>query len=276
MSTREMQRGYDDTGYLSEMAAGLVSRRFTSVDEAARAVLDDEAGSNVDRLRRKFREQGWYEKGLAAHVDAVILSRHLIVEPGYHAIARRFLAHLRAPVNSIRKVASAAGPMKRLRADSRMMAISLVSTALLAAAAADMMTIGSALMLAVTAFTFILFSWADMTSELADGRTAAAHLGAMGVGLATAVASFGHASPNSAFLLGSSEGTVAIAIGLTAMGVYTTSFIGGRARRSGTRGTFEVGCLIAAISALSQVGTALLVYDGVSRASLPLVAALAH
>lgn len=61
-------RGYDDTAYLSEMSKGIVSRRFTSVDEAARTVLGEKSGSNVDRLRRKFRDQKWYERGLQAYV----------------------------------------------------------------------------------------------------------------------------------------------------------------------------------------------------------------
>ncbi|MCS4089118.1 hypothetical protein [Rhizobium sp. BK176] len=68
-------RGYDDSHYLKEMSDGIITRRFTSVEEAAKAVLDEEAGSNVDRLRRKFREQNWYERGLNDYVKAEINRR---------------------------------------------------------------------------------------------------------------------------------------------------------------------------------------------------------
>lgn len=78
MDSENRQRGYDDSSLLKRMAEGLVSREFNSVDEAARTVLDEDTGSNVDRLRRKFREQGWYEKGLNDYVEAQIAERGLI------------------------------------------------------------------------------------------------------------------------------------------------------------------------------------------------------
>jgi hypothetical protein len=78
MDSENKQRGYDDSALLKRMADGLVSREFSSVDEAAKAVLGEDTGSNVDRLRRKFREQGWYERGLNDHVEAQILERGLI------------------------------------------------------------------------------------------------------------------------------------------------------------------------------------------------------
>ncbi len=84
MDSENKQRGYDDSALLKRMADGLVSREFGSVDEAAKAVLEEDSGSNVDRLRRKFREQGWYEKGLNDHVEAQIAARGLI-EPNFGA-----------------------------------------------------------------------------------------------------------------------------------------------------------------------------------------------
>lgn len=78
MDSDNKQRGYDDSPLLKRMADGLVSREFGSVDEAAKSVLGEDTGSNVDRLRRKFREQGWYEKGLNDYVEVQIKDRGLI------------------------------------------------------------------------------------------------------------------------------------------------------------------------------------------------------
>ncbi len=61
--TSSSARGYDDTKELKEMAIGIFDGRFKSVDHAARSVLSDPKQSNVDRLRRKFRQQGWMDKG---------------------------------------------------------------------------------------------------------------------------------------------------------------------------------------------------------------------
>lgn len=76
----ENSRGYDDTHYLTEMAAGIVTRRFSSVDEAAKKVLGNSSSSNADRLRRKFREQKWYERGLNDYVEAELGRRQTVVE----------------------------------------------------------------------------------------------------------------------------------------------------------------------------------------------------
>jgi hypothetical protein len=78
MNNETTMRGYDDSDLLQKMAEGLVTREFGSVDEAAKVVLGEESGSNVDRLRRKFREQGWYEVGLSQYVEAKITERGLI------------------------------------------------------------------------------------------------------------------------------------------------------------------------------------------------------
>jgi hypothetical protein len=71
-------RGYDDSALLKVMADGLVAREYASVEEAAKAVLSEDSGSNVDRLRRKFREQGWYERGLNDYVETQIAERGLM------------------------------------------------------------------------------------------------------------------------------------------------------------------------------------------------------
>lgn len=75
---RRDMRGYDDTQMLQEMAEGVFSRKYGSVDEAAKAVTGEEGGSNVDRLRRKFRTDDWFGKGLEIHVENVIKARALV------------------------------------------------------------------------------------------------------------------------------------------------------------------------------------------------------
>lgn len=72
---KNLVRGYDDTALLKEMADGIVTRRYGSVDEAAKAVLGNSPVSNADRLRRKFREQNWYERGLNDYVEAELQRR---------------------------------------------------------------------------------------------------------------------------------------------------------------------------------------------------------
>lgn len=275
MSGNEMQRGYDDTGYLSEMAEGLVSRRFASVDEAAKSVLCEEAGSNVDRLRRKFREQNWYQKGLAAHVEAEIASRGLITEPRYHKAGRRILEAFTSPFDNLRRARSGAGALIGLKPGNSTAAFSLVATVTLGAIGAGIVNMSSALTVALVACVAVLVAWADRTSETAPSRTACAHLGGFAVVIASIVAVFGYCSPNPEFTMGSSEGALATAIGLTLMGVYATSFIGTRTRLAGTRQTLEIVCLIAALSAFSQIGTAILVHDGFATQMQPALLAAA-
>ena len=81
MNTNKTSKEYDDSANLRAMANGIIMRQFNSVDEAAKAVLGEDGGLNVDRLRRKYREQNWHEKGLAAFVEAEIAKRNLIVAP---------------------------------------------------------------------------------------------------------------------------------------------------------------------------------------------------
>lgn len=49
------KRGYDDKENLMKMAVGLDDGTFSSVHQAARFVLDEDGGPNVDRLPRKYR-----------------------------------------------------------------------------------------------------------------------------------------------------------------------------------------------------------------------------
>jgi cytosine/uracil/thiamine/allantoin permease len=49
------QRGYDDSKNLTAMADGLANGKYASVHQAAKSVLEEQAGPNVDRRRRKYR-----------------------------------------------------------------------------------------------------------------------------------------------------------------------------------------------------------------------------
>lgn len=263
----EMQRGYDDTAYLTDMASGLLSRKYHSVDEAAKAVLSEDGGSNVDRLRRKFREQNWYEKGLSDYVEAEIASRNLIAEPGYHRIGRQVMDRIRAPFESLQIVNAAIGDRIRVKPKNSMVAFSLVTTLMFVAAASGLVTMTASLFVAVACCVLLMVAWADKTSEAVSAKTACIHLSGMGVLTAGLVAVFGYADPSPEFTMGSQQGALALVIGLTVMGVYSTSFIGFQTRKNGTRKTLEVGCLIAALSAFSQLGTAILVHDGFASAA---------
>jgi hypothetical protein len=67
--TRENKlRGYDDTKYLEAMGRGIMLGEYSSVEQAARSVLGEASGSNVDRLRRKFRQEGWFVKSRDEYV----------------------------------------------------------------------------------------------------------------------------------------------------------------------------------------------------------------
>lgn len=261
MGSNEMQRGYDDTGHLKQMAAGLVVRTFGSVDEAAKAVLGEDGGSNVDRLRRKFREQRWYEKGLAEYMDAEIASRGLIPEPRYHRMLRGVSEAVATPVETMRRISSSVIDKVRPRPAGSMVAVSLATTVLFAAAASGIIAMEHAMLAAVASSIATLVLWADRTSERVTARTASIHLVGLGLLSALLVAGFGLFDPSAAFTLGSEQGALAAAGGLTVMGVYATGFIGTQTRRSGTRKSLEVSCLIAALAIFSQIGTAIVVLD---------------
>jgi hypothetical protein len=262
MKGTTIQRGYDDTGYLTDMAEGLVVRTWGSVDEAAKAVLGEEGGSNVDRLRRKFREQNWYERGLSAHVEAEIARRGLSTTPGWLCAANKIRSACLAPLQTLSAVGGAvrarfvSGPPK-----NSMVAFSLATTLAFVAAASGAVAMEHALTAVVGCTLVLLGAWADRTSMNAAARTACMHLSGMAALTCGVVAAFALAHPSTAFTLGSSEGAMAAAAGMTIMGLYATSYVGTRTRRSGTRGTLEVTGLIVALATMSQLGTALMIRD---------------
>jgi hypothetical protein len=155
------------------------------------------------------------------------------------------------------------------------MAFSLATTILFAAATSGIVGMSTVLLISVFCCVAMLVAWADRTSETVTARTAGIHLCGLGVLTASLVAVFGYSDAAPEFTMGSSQGALATSIGLTVMGVYATSFIGTRTRLAGTRKTLEVGLLIAALSVLSQGGTAMLVHDGFASTAHAATIALA-
>lgn len=86
--------GYDDSKELLKMAKGLRSGMYSSVEQAAKAVLEDPRQSNVDRLRRKFRDQNWRNRFATVDTptfrDCLTIIRRRMGTP--KATVRRFFA----------------------------------------------------------------------------------------------------------------------------------------------------------------------------------------
>jgi hypothetical protein len=262
MNTGDTMKGYDDSAHLTAMADGLITRKYHSVDEAAKAVLGEEGGSNIDRLRRKYREQNWHEKGLTAYVDAEIAKRNLIVAPAHMKILTTLSERLASPVSTaLRAVKAIRRILSLIKPDGRTALPMVAATLLLSAVSVSAIPMAYA-MAAFVAFTvFALTSWADRSSESSDGWKAGFVLSAMAGAIAVLVGVFGLLSPNAAYSVGSMHGAIALAIGLSIIGVYATSFISTRAVTAGRRKTFEVSALIVALAIMSQTGTAILAKD---------------
>ena len=136
-----------------------------------------------------------------------------------------------------------------------------VATLLLAGVSLSLIPVIYA-MWAFLGFTlYALTSWADRSSEAGDPRTAGFLIATMASSIAALVGCFGMLSPNSAYLVGSMHGSIVLAIGLSVIGVYATSFVSTRAAAAGRRKTFEVSALIIALAIMSQTGTAILAKD---------------
>lgn len=262
MNTNETTKGYDDSASLKAMADGIITRRFNSVDEAAKAVLGEEAGSNVDRLRRKYREQNWHEKGLSAFVEAEIARRNLIEAPAHMKLLKRLSGILASPTGTaLQAVTVSKRVLAATKPDGKTALPMVMATLLLAAVSVSAIPMIYA-MAAFLGFTlFALTSWADRSSEEADSRSAGFVLSGMAGVVAALVGAFGLLSPNSAYSVGSMHGSIVLAIGLSVMGVYATSFISTRAVAAGRRKTFEVSALITTLAIMSQLGTAILAKD---------------
>lgn len=264
MESITTKRGYDDTGYLKQMAAGLVVRTWGSVDEAAKAVLGEEAGSNVDRLRRKFREQSWYERGLSEHVEREIARRGLSSPPAWLSVtstaASAFLSPFATLTTFVRKLDNV---LRSARPGGGATFASLAATLMMVAAASGTLSMSLAVTTLVSVSVLLLIVWADRTSTTAAVNPAKAcwHMGGLAFLMVFVVVFFAVLDPTAAYTLGSSQGAMAASAGMTALGTYATGFVGARTRGDGTRSRMEIRCVIAALATISQIGTLLMIHD---------------
>jgi hypothetical protein len=112
------RRGYDDNDNLNKMAAGLTDGTFTSVHQAARLVLDEPGGPNVDRLRRKFREM---QRSNDFDTEEMVeveddpsdwwKLRLLDFPPMAKMTVLNVIAFLRSPAGAFRKACAASTPL---------------------------------------------------------------------------------------------------------------------------------------------------------------------
>jgi hypothetical protein len=210
-------RGYDDNAYLKEMADGIVSRRFSSVDEAARAVLCEEPGSNVDRLRRKFREQGWYERGLNDYVEAEIARRGGKVEELPHGYLFRRDGRPRDPVETrmlvmfrdLGRGLTPKGPLALLLAGL---------SAWMFAVHAGVVGTEGLLLTMTTLSVFGLWRWCFASVKSGDKGLLTRESGSLAVLMAVIIIGFGKMMPDSAYIAGSLGGSLTLAIGGWIMG----------------------------------------------------------
>lgn len=277
MNTGETFKGYDDSAHLKAMADGIITRKYNSVDEAAKAVLGEEGGSNVDRLRRKYREQNWHDKGLTAYVEAEIAKRDLIKAPGHMKLLAQMKSRFASPVSTVSHGFTGIRRIwTRIKPDGKTALPMVIATLLLTGVSLSAVPMTYA-MAAFLAFTLVaLTAWASRSPEQSDGRTAGFVLSAMATGVAALVGILGLLSPNSAYSFGSMHGTIALAIGLSVIGVYATSFVSTRAEAAGRRKTFEVSALIIALAIMSQTGTMILAKEAGVLSSIQLALQAAH
>jgi hypothetical protein len=248
--TDPMIRGYDDTPFLRQMARGLVLRTYASVDEAAKAVLDEPGGSNVDRLRRKFREQGWYETGLREYVEeqagTIVVNDAVPTEPDRPVGDGEAL--------SMGRFRSMMDRMVLANAPTGAVLFSLTAV-LFMGVAAHFGILSNVVSLGVFAgFTLLMASfWLEKTARTVPTMVAVLHCAAL-VALAIWSAVFFRAvEPNSVFVLGSTMGALSSGIIMVVLGGYLASIVIYRTDYKGwkkDRMTFALTCLLLTVFSL--------------------------
>lgn len=211
-ATATQSRGYDDAPLLRAMAKDLVERKYSSVDEAAKGVLNEPAGSNVDRLRRKFREQNWYEIGLNDFVEAEIARRAVVADDQ---------ATVKPSQSSdlIYKALNAAS------VNGTVMLVIFSMTSLVVAAAFQLVYI-ELVALGMSCVTFVLLAlWAEKSAKTSSWVMSGFHLALLVLVTAVSVVAFANLTPNNTFLLGSIFGTYACAAGLMLIGFYASALL---------------------------------------------------
>lgn len=247
-------RGYDDSPYLKEMADGIISRRFASVDEAAKAVLDEEAGSNVDRLRRKFREQNWYERGLNDYVEAEINRRAVeapaaVTEPEFVTASGRPMSKAGVVVTkTMRKLTDEFAPTATLGF------VGAGITAALAAVGMRPMSIAPILTASFFVSLLGMMIWAHRAASKATPIQACLHLASMSAFFVALVVGLRSAVPDPSFFAGSLPGTAVIAFAAFVFSNYVSELVAAYGRRSGRAKSPEIFALTALIAAVGGLG----------------------
>ena len=253
MSDETPMRGYDDSERLKEMADGIVIRRYASVEEAAKSVLDEDSGSNVDRLRRKFREQNWYERGLSDYVDAEIARR------GTQQAEDPSITHFRdGTPRPPRKVAFNRFMANLVRG---LMPTGPQVFGLLSMAIASVCTWAGALapenlaLVIVSAALLSLMLWTSEAPKTATSNQALGQLGLMAVWFIGAMLIFRHAMPDPAFTTGSFGGACLLATWAFMTGLYLIGW--SKHRRHKNENDFGVELVGAVLSFFAFVYMAL-------------------
>jgi hypothetical protein len=222
---QNMTRGYDDS--------------ISSVDEAARSVLGEDAGSNVDRLRRKFREQGWYERGLADYVEAEIIrrtqepttdvSRHLTVDEQGRA-TRTF-------PNAWFQGLHTAG--SELKSTCTMAFLSVVTTTALYVGLLHPGVLVPATALSCFISLAALLSWIASVAKNASMGAAIRHIVSLATLFATVVFAVHGAERGHGVAVNSATGSFVVAVGMIVIGMYCAERLAGYSKSRGRKGTLE-------------------------------------
>ncbi len=252
MSEQHGTRGYNDAPSLEEMARGLIVRRYSSVDEAAKLVLGEDGGSNVDRLRRKFREQNWYERGLEVYVEEEIARRNAsaneaapitaLVNEGEKQTKWRALA------SRVQKMITPNGFHASLF--SLLFIVSIFTQIGLLPQIWLTGVIG-----AVAAFAVL--AWIDVIARHVDRRNAFIHVGVIAISSFAIMGSLANVVPDQNYTVGSFAGAIVFAFTSLAIAHYAGVFFMASAKRENRGKRFETKALGAMIIAMGFLGTLL-------------------
>jgi hypothetical protein len=255
-------RGYDDSAHLKEMADGIITRRFASVEEAAKAVLGEEAGSNVDRLRRKFREQNWYERGLSDYVEAKIARRATLE---IDEVDQEPVANEQKTLGGAAEIVSKQVRELLVRQFTPTGTIAFLGIAFTSALTVLQMRPLSGAFVVITSVVISILGlvlWADKEASHATGPKMWLQLAAMSALWASLVAVFGITVPDPRYRFGSSLGDIAVASAGLVFGIYISGLVLAHGKRTARPKSPEImGLAIAALIFSSMLGVLPLMSD---------------
>lgn len=259
-------RGYDDNAHLKEMADGIISRRFSSVDEAARAVLCEDPGSNVDRLRRKFREQGWYERGLNDYVEAEIARRGEKIEELPHDYLFNSNGTPKTPLET-RLLVMQRDIYRGLTPRGPLSFVLFGAMAFLLSARVTDVEIGDCALIVLTVIAIAgMFNWAKDAAQKQGTGLFARHLGALLAMFMFVAMVFRYSMPDSAYTTGSLAGSVTLAVAGLVMTSYLVLKADVACKREGRKHSLESEVLTVVLFLLSVLAMAQ-VPIGITRAT---------